>query len=91
MIVIVDHYPMIRRDFIIDHMTIPDDFFEWIHNYITEPISGFEHKRNPDGSFYTKRQQLAATRRQAIAIVHDFLKRGKSETEIFEILYLFRE
>lgn len=91
MIAILDHYPMIKREFMIDHMTIPEDFFTWIHTYITEPISGFEHKRNPDGSFYSRTQQLYATRQQAIAIVHDFLKRGKSEPEIFEILYLFRE
>ena len=91
MIAVLSHYPMLKRDAIIDHMTIPEQFFQWIHTYITEPITGFEHKRNPDGTFYTRSQQLAATRKQAIAIVHDFLRRGKSEPEIFEILYLFRE
>ena len=86
----IRHYPMIQRETVIDHITIPEQFFQWIHQHITEPIRGFEHKQNPNGTFYSKRQQLEATRQQAVAIVHDFLKRGKSETEIFEILYLFK-
>lgn len=81
---------MIKRDFIIDQMSVPEKFIRWIHESITEPIQGFEHKFNTDGTPYSRNQQLQETRKQAIAIVHDFLKRGKSEVEIFEILYLFK-
>jgi hypothetical protein len=81
---------MIQRDIAIDQFTIPEEFFLWIHSQITEPIKGFEHKQNPDGSFYSLTQQIEATRKQAIVIVHDFLRRGKSEADIFEILYLFK-
>lgn len=81
---------MIKRDFIIDQLTIPEKFLEWIHEFINEPIQGFEHKMNLDGTPYSRKQQLHETRKQAVAIVHDFKKRGKSEGEIFEILYLFK-
>ena len=81
---------MIKRDFIIDQMSVPDKFLTWIHESIKEPIQGFEHKFNTDGTPYSRTQQLQETRKQAIAIVHDFLKRGKSEVEIFEMLYLFK-
>jgi hypothetical protein len=86
----ISHNPMIQRDLVIDRITIPEEFFLWIHTYITEPIRGFEHKKNPDGSYYTTSQQITATRKQAIAMVHDFLQRGKSEADIFQILYLFK-
>jgi hypothetical protein len=81
---------MIQRDVLIDHITIPEKFSLWIHEQITEPIRGFEHKQNPDGTMYSRTQQLDATRKQAVAIVHDFLRRGKSEADIFSILYLFK-
>ena len=86
----ITHYSMVHKETVIDHLTIPEKFFLWIHEHITEPIEGFEHKQNPNGTPYSKQQQVSATRRQAIAIVHDFLRRGKSEPEIFEMLYLFK-
>lgn len=82
---------MIRRDFVIDQLAIPEKFFTWIHECITHPIDGFEHKFNTDGTPYTQSQQLRETHKQAIAIVHDFIKRGKTEVEIFEVLYLFKQ
>ena len=79
-----------KRDFVIDQLTIPEKFLQWIYEYVTEPIDGFEHKINIDGSPYTRKQQINETRKQAIAIVYDFLKRGKSEGEILKVLYLFK-
>ncbi len=90
MIHIVSNHPMIKRDFVIDQLSIPERFFIWIHEYITQPIDGFEHKFNTDGTPYTHKQQLGETHKQAIAIVHDFIKRGKTDVEIFEVLCLFK-
>lgn len=87
----VFYHSMIKRDYIIDQLSIPEKFFFWIHDHITEPIKGFDHKLNMDGTPYTRAQQLHETRKQAVAIVHDFMKRGKSELEIFEILYYFKD
>ncbi len=86
----VIRYLMIKRDFIIDQFSIPKKFMFWIHQHITKPIQGFEHKTNEDGTAYSRTQQLQETRRQAIEIVHYFMKRGKSEPEIFEVLYSFK-
>lgn len=91
MISTVNNHTTMKRDFIIDQLSVPEKFIQWIHQQIKEPIHGFEHKCNIDGTPYTRTQQLQETRKQAIAIVHDFLKRGKSELEIFEVLYLFKE
>ena len=66
-------------------------FFEtWIAEHIHRPIKGFEHKRNSDGTFFNKRQQILATRVQILAIVSYFLARGKSAEEIREAVQVFQ-
>lgn len=62
----------------------------WIVRHIHRPIQGFEHKKNPDGTWYTKEQQLHATRFQALNVAHYFINRGKSFDEIVNVLSLFR-
>lgn len=62
----------------------------WVMTHINRPIKGFEHKRNYDGSLFTKRQQLSSTRLQVLAIGMYFLDRGKPVEEIFAILQSFQ-
>lgn len=61
----------------------------WVFTHVTRPIKGFEHKRNHDGSLFTKRQQLSATRLQVLAVAMYFLGRGKSEEEVIRLLRIF--
>lgn len=59
---------------------------EWILENVRRPIRGFEHKRNPDGSWYSREQQVTATRFQAFNIAQDYIKRGKSPQDAIDIL-----
>jgi hypothetical protein len=61
----------------------------WVVSTVKTPIKGFEEKRNPDGSFYTYKQQLLATYKQVYIIIMDLLIRGKSKQEIMHTLQLF--
>jgi hypothetical protein len=63
---------------------------EWVAKNIHRPIKGFEHKRNPDGSYYSFSQQMRETHRQAIAVAKYFLQRGKSTEEVCGVLAHFR-
>lgn len=64
---------------------------QWIMQHIHTPIQGFEHKRNPDGRFYSREQQLMATRYQVLNIADYFLSNGKSYEEIITVLRMFRK
>ncbi len=61
----------------------------WIMRNVNRPIKGFDQKKNIDGTLYTKSQQVASTRLQAVTIAAYFIARGKSEKEILGILELF--
>jgi hypothetical protein len=65
------------------------DLEDWITLHVNRPIKGFEHKRNKDGTLYTKSQQITSTRYQAMAIAAYFTARGKTRKEILEILEVF--
>ncbi len=68
-----------------------DTVIAWIVANITEPIYGFEHKKNDDGSEYNREQQIQATYHQMVAIVQDFSTRGKTKDELMEILHFFKK
>lgn len=72
-----------------------DDTFKqiklWIVHHINKPIQGFEHKRNPDGRYYSLEQQMMATRYQVMNIADYFLANGKSYDEIIRVLRMFRK
>jgi hypothetical protein len=63
----------------------------WIERNITHPIQGFEHKKNPDGSTYTREQQVRASQHQVHSVATYFANRGKSEEEIMQILHCFKK
>ncbi len=70
---------------------IPKTFSLWIVKYISNPIEGFNHKTNFDGSYYDFEQQKNATLIQLSFIVNDMLKRDKDAQEILDTLAAFRK
>jgi hypothetical protein len=68
---------------------ISENIALWVQTNINRPIKGFEHKRNADGSLYTKSQQISSTRIQALAVATYFIGRGKSQHEVLQILRVF--
>lgn len=62
----------------------------WVVSNINRPIKGFEHKKNHDGSFFSYKQQLSSTRLQVLAVAIYFLNRGKSTTEVLQLLKTFQ-
>ncbi len=71
--------------------SLPESIMSWIVNNITTPIKGFDHKRNPDGSFFSIEQQLHQTRLQVVAVASYFYHRGRSTTEVMDIITSFQE
>jgi hypothetical protein len=68
---------------------LPFEILVWIKQNIHRPIKGFEHKRNPDGTYYSPDQQLKATHRQAVTAASYFVHKGKSRPEIINFLIAF--
>lgn len=62
----------------------------WIKACAKEPIKGFDHKKNPDGSFFSYLQQKNATYKQLQSIILDMKKRGKDEKQIITVLSAFK-
>lgn len=65
-----------------DPNCLPSEIRAWIYRHIRKPISGFEHKRKPDGEFYDYEEQVRATRYQIELVALSYYSRGKSEHEI---------
>lgn len=61
----------------------------WVLTHVQKPIKGFEHKRNHDGTLFTKHQQLSSTRLQVLAIGMYFIDRGRKPEEVITILETF--
>ncbi len=72
-----------------DPALLPHEIHLWIEHHITQPISGFEHKKKPNGRCYSYSEQLHATRYQMCLIACYYLRQGKSISEIIEKLNSF--
>jgi uncharacterized protein (DUF2344 family) len=68
---------------------LPSNLSHWIESHIQKPITGFEHKKNADGKYYSSSEQLKATHYQLNVIAKNYLDRGKSAHEIIKRLEWF--
>lgn len=69
---------------------IPTRILKWIQSNVQCPIFGFNHKRNPDGTYYSQEQQLRASHEQLMLIALDCFDRGYPPQKIIETLRYFR-
>lgn len=74
-----------------DAISLPQHIYLKIVNSITTPIAGFEHKRNPDGSFYSRQQQIEASQQQVVLLVKDYYIKGADEHKLMKIISYFTE
>ncbi len=72
-----------------DPALLPQEIHLWIEHHITKPISGFEHKKRPNGRCYSYSEQLHATRYQMRLIACYYLRQGHSISKIIEKLAFF--
>lgn len=64
-------------------------WWRWAMMQIKHPISGFQDKKNPDGTPFSYRQQKQATNMQIYFIIYDLCRRGKSSTSIQSVIEAF--
>ena len=62
---------------------------QWIKQIVIQPIQGFDHKSNPDGSYFSYPQQQQATQTQLYWIIFDLCRRKKSSADIKSTLLAF--
>jgi len=68
-----------------------DFIYLWVNKHITRPIRGFEQKTKADGERMTKKELLSKTHDQIIHAACYFYRRGKSKSEILEIIGFFKQ
>lgn len=70
---------------------VPRPIIRWIKQHISEPIRGFDGKRNFDGTYYSLKQQIKASREQLLLIAIDYYDRGYPPERIIQELQYFRK
>ena len=74
----------------LDVIVLPKYLIVWILTNISTSIAGFEHKRNQDGTFYSKDQQLSETRYQVMLVASYFYKKGDKIESVIGKIECFR-
>lgn len=65
------------------------DWWRWVRINISKPISGFDEKKNPDGSPFSLAQQRSETHAQMYWIIRDLCARRKSSGSIQSTIAAF--
>lgn len=85
-----NNIPMLHKHKM-DFSAVPQIVISWIEKSITEPIQGFEQKKDLSGHTISKEEQLEATHYQLITIAAYYAMKGKTEAEIIDLLQCFKK
>lgn len=73
----------------IHDLFLPKSLITWILTYVDSPITGFEHKTNPEGKRLSYKEQISETQYQLILIASDYYRRGTPTQKIYNLLANF--
>ncbi len=87
------YYIYSMKNHIIDklyNVQLPDFIYSVIRAEVTNPIAGFEHKKDANGNYLSRDDQLRETREQLILIAKSQLARGASVEDVLRIINYFK-